>query len=161
MQLSSEETRSVILIGLGGLATAVLYQLGTIFLKQSSDNIKLDPETEVLHTHSELLHLFVQLAQHRSYCEKAYRMAVISADNLVLRVKQAHDKIIKVSTDDVIETVALQSDVVKQVKKLEAAAMKAGNSRAAAQVESLLEKLYPELQRCHMEVQRALVHLYQ
>lgn len=156
MQLNAQEVRSVLILGAGGLATAMLYQLGSIFLRQSSDEVKLDPPTEALQHHGELLHIFHQLAEHRKYNEPAYRWAVISADDLALRLKQINGKVIKTNLDDVHEAFTFFQDTIKRIKKLQASALKAGNPRAAAEIHILLQKLYPELQQCYSGVQRSL-----
>ena len=156
MQLNRQELKSVAILGAGGLVTAVLYQLGSIYLKQSSDDIKLDPETEVLQTNSDLLHLFNQLAEHRAFNETAYRAAVIAADELMLRLKQVQAGAITPTMDDVHDAFTMYQDTIKQVKKIKAAAEQKGNPRAAAAIDVLLRKLFPEVQQCYIAVQRTL-----
>lgn len=156
MQLNSQELKSLLTVGACGLGGAILYQLGSIYLKQCTDDYKLDPDTEALQSHTDMLHLFHQLAEYRAFNETAYRSAVLSADNLVLLMRQIQARSVTPTLDDVNDAFALYQDSVKQVKKLRAAATAAHNPRAAAAVDILLTKVYPVLQECYIAVHRAV-----
>lgn len=156
MDLSGPEMRQVLLMGGVGLAFGSLYQLAATFLKQSCDEVALDPETEALQLNSELLTLFVQLAEFRSFQESAWREAVVSADELMVRAKAVSDKKIHVNTDDVTFAMARFKNTERQIARMQRAAQDAQNPRAAAKIYQLLTKIYPILQSTYGGVQRAL-----
>ena len=156
LDLSSPELKSVVLMGMVGMTGGVIYQLASTFIKQSSDAVKLDPETEALQLNSDLLNLFVQLAEFRKFNETAYRKAVIAADELVLRAKNVQSKSIVPCLDDLTEALAMKFDVMKQLRNMSKSATRAGNPRVAAAIEHLTTKVYPELEGCHRVVQQSL-----
>ena len=55
LDLSSPELKPVVLMGMVGMTGGVIYQLASTFIKQSSDAVKLDPETEALRLNPDLL----------------------------------------------------------------------------------------------------------
>lgn len=156
MQLSSQETRSVLIMGVGGLCVASAFQLLSVYINQACDNVTLDPETELLQSHPLLLSLFVQLGHHRSLNETAYRKAVISADSLLVRANQILTKEVRPNMDDIRDGFSLYKDVIKQLTKLHMSARKAKQQRAAAEIHNLTEKVFPEVQKTYTQIHKSV-----
>lgn len=154
LQLGSNELWSVGLFGMGALVAGSLYQLVSIYIKQASDSYVLDPETEALQNFPTLYSLMYQLGEFRHFSESSYRDAVISADDLALRVQQISAGEIQPGPRDVADALSLQRNTSKQITKMTKKAKDMNNPRNAAQIHNLHEKVYPELQSIYNSILR-------
>jgi len=154
MQLSQQESRNVAIMGLGAMATAILYQLGVTYIRQSTDSYPLSPETEALQMYSTLYSLMYQLSNFRSQHETAYRQAVVEADCLAVLALSMNSQKISPSVEDAAEAMASMGIVSKQITRMQTAAKKMHNTRAAATIYSLNCKIYTETQSLYTNILR-------
>ena len=152
LRLSGQEARSVAIMGIGGFVTFALYQLGILYIKQASDEYKLDPETECLQKHHILYSFMYQLDTFRHYNETAYKQAVLAADDIALRYDSISSSTIQPNMNDVAEVFSYMQTVKKQISKMSKSALKQHQPRDSAKILMLGGKIYPEIQSLYTYV---------
>lgn len=153
--LTRGEYGQVFTMGVTGLVAGILYQLGVVFFKQSSDEYQLDPNTESLQNHSTLHNLYYQLADYRKFSNSNYRKAVLAADELAVRLYQIEAQNITPTIDDANDAFGMLQDAKNSLTRLRRAAQTKGNDqRSAAMIHRLNELIYPELQSLYTAILR-------
>lgn len=100
MNLTRNDTKSVLSWGVGGFVAAAMYQLTSIWVRQRTNTGELGPETEALGDDPELFSLFCQLQEHCKLSHAAFRQSVNDADRLVFLHLQLQNNEIKPSLKD-------------------------------------------------------------
>jgi hypothetical protein len=156
MQFSGKEVESVLSMGLTGLVCFGLYQVGTVYFYQSTDEVKLSVETDELHKHPEFMHLFVQLDQRKEVDVAAFTDAVNLTDDLLAQVSQIQKGVVVPTMADMLEAQTFKNTADRQVVRMYRSSRSQGNPRRAAELLRIREKLYPLLVRAYTSVQRSL-----
>lgn len=100
MKVTGGDIRDLLCWGAGGLASGVVYQLASIWIRQKTNSGDLDPPTEALHEDQELLALFCQLQEYRTLGDNVFRRAVDDADRLVFLHLQLRNKDVAAALHD-------------------------------------------------------------
>ena len=156
LQLGSTESKTLVGMGLVGAGLAMAYQMGALYLRQSTDHVELQPPVEYLQHYSAALNIFAQLAEFRTHDETAYRQALIHADRLALLVSHAQNRTLKLNYADSVQAFSYFKVTLGQVQLLGEKAKANQQLRDTACIHRLLKQLYPEMQRLFRLVHEAV-----